>query len=142
MATCSTDSCLQANAVTAVSPSMGANELLYKIALLLSYLVNSTTNISGSPTFQAAPDITVVNAGTAQNGVSVATPKGVMVVAALNNNGSVYVGGSEVSNSSGGKRGAELSPLGMPSVVLPISNLDQLYVDSDNDGNRVGVLIL
>ena len=79
---------------------------------LLSYLVNSTTNISGSSTFQAAPDITVIAPGTAQNGVDVATPKGVLVVSSMNNNGSVYVGGSDVSNASGGKRGAELSPLG------------------------------
>lgn len=142
MASCDSDSCLQPNIPTAIEQSMGANVLLYKIATLLSYVANSTTNISGSGSFNTAPDITVAVAGTAIQGVSVATPKGVLIVARSLNTGSVYVGGSNVTQDGGGARGAELTPAGMPSVVLPISNLNQLWVNADNAGDRVGVIIL
>lgn len=65
-----------------------------------------------------------------------------MIVADINNKGSVYVGGSDVSNSSGGKRGIQLSQLGMPSTLLAIDNVNLIWVNADNAGDRVGIVKL
>lgn len=121
----------------------GANDLLYKIAKSLSLLAASgIPGSGGSSSFNTGPDITVLVAGTAVAGIDIATPRGVLVVARSGNKGSVYVGGSNVTKDGGGFRGAELLQAGMPSAALPVSNLNQVYINADNAGDRVGVVIL
>ncbi len=127
----------------------GANDLLYKIAASLSLLAaqavpsGSLGSGSGSGTsasFNTAPNITIATTGTAVNGLDIPTPRGVVVCARQGNAGSVFVGGSNITND-GGFRGIELLQVGMTPVTIPISNLNQLYING-TAGDRVGVVIL
>lgn len=141
-------SCLCGASYTTTAPRGGDsdNNLLYKIAQSLSVIAGQSIP-SGSPgtadsSFSTGPNITVLTAGVAVAGPDIATPRGVWVVARQGNTGSVYIGGSNVTNDSGGFRGAELVQTGMNSMLLPVSNLNQIYVNADNAGDRVGVVIL
>lgn len=87
-------------------------------------------------------DVIVTGVGVAMQCPSLAASKGVMVVADLQNSGYVYVGGSNVTNSSGSKRGIILSPGGMPSQLLPVNNANLLWVNADIAGDRVGLIAI
>lgn len=95
---------------------------------------------SGSLTTGA--DITVAVAGTAVQGASAAATKGVLVVARGDNAGTVYVGGSNVSNASGSRKGIQLSQLGMPSQFIEVDNANKIWVNADNAGDSVGIIVL
>lgn len=98
---------------------------------------------SGSSAYiSTAPDLVCAVAGTAVNGSTVSTVNGVLLVARPSNVGAVYIGDNTTTNGSGAKRGLILSQLGMPSSILPISNLNQLWINADNNGDGVGVLVL
>ena len=110
----------------------------------VSYLATIATGGGGSvgTSFGTAADIILVTPGTRVRGGSVASPRGVLVVASMTNTGSTFVGGANVTNATGGFRGIELLQAGMSSVVLPVANLNQIYIDGETAGNRVGVTIL
>lgn len=125
----------------------GANDLLYKIAKSLSLLaaqaVPGLTSGGGSSSpgsFNTAPNITITTTGTAVNGLDIPTPRGVVVCARQGNAGSIFVGGANITND-GGFRGIELLQVGMTPVTIPVSNLNQLYING-TAGDRVGVVIL
>lgn len=88
-------------------------------------------------------DLVCSVAGTPVNAPAYATVNGVMLVARSTNVGNVYIGvDNTVSNMSGSKRGLILSQLGMPSAILPVSNLNKIWLNADNAGDGVGVLVL
>lgn len=117
-----------------------------KWCLLKKILMNQWTlwndAISPSSEFNTVPDITVLVAGTAVQGLNIPCSRGIKVVAALTNQGSVYLGGPDVSNGSGGKRGIELSQAGMVDYPLAINNVNLLWVNADYAGDRVGIVRL
>lgn len=102
------------------------------------------TGGSGSTgaSFTTGSDVIVTAAGVAKQAVGVPSPRGVLVVAKVTNTGSVYIGGSNVTNASGSRRGIELVQAGMPSVILPVSSTDLIYVNADNANDGVGLVIL
>lgn len=120
------------------------HEILLELVTQLEIINTSIEDGSGSvgTSFATAPDITVAVVGTAVQGVAASTPRGVLVVASVNNTGAVYVGGPTTSNDVGNARGITLTQAGMPSVVLPVENLNQIWVNADNASDRVGVVIL
>jgi hypothetical protein len=120
-------------------------KILQRLPTVEAYLTSIASGVNALNVTQAfadAPDITVAVAGTAVQGSSVATPNGVLLVAAITNTGSVYVGGATVTNASGSRRGAELVQAGMPSMKLTCTNLNQIWVNADNANDKVGVVIL
>lgn len=129
-------------AISCCNPT--TTEILVDIDSLLIGIQETIESGAGTvgTSFATAPDITVLVAGTAVQGLAASTPRGVMVVAHLLNTGSVYIGGPTVSDGSGNAKGITLTQAGMPSVVLPVENLNQIWVNADNAGDRVGVVIL
>lgn len=89
--------------------------------------------------FRTSPDITVLVAGTAVQGLDIPCRRGALLVARLGNVGSVYAGDQSVSNDGGGQRGTELTQAGMPSIMFYVSNVNQIWVNGDNAGDRVGI---
>ena len=98
--------------------------------------------LSPSTTFDTVPDITVLTAGTAVQGLNIQCPRGVMVVARLANTNPVYVGGPDVSNASGGKGGIQLTQAGQASTILTVANVNMIWVNADTAGDRVGIVRL
>lgn len=125
------------------------NTLLQKIAnLLCGSAFNSSgpttggsTNVTGS-SFTSINDANVAVAGTRVQFSAQPTPRGVLIVAKLTNTNPVYIGGSGVTNASGGQKGITLTQAGMPSIVLPVQNTNQIYINADTAGDGVGVVIL
>lgn len=121
-----------------------------KFVLLRKILQNQSTlgtsiqsliaSVQPSAGLNTAPDIIVTVPGTAVQGSNVATPKGVRLTARLENAGSMYAGGPNVTNDLGGRRGQEITQAG--GCELLVSNLNQVYLNADNAGDRVGVVIL
>jgi hypothetical protein len=52
------------------------------------------------------------------------------------NSGSIYVGGTTVTNSAGVNRGLEIPP-SMPFNNVTVTNLDVIYVAADHAGDKV-----
>lgn len=100
----------------------------------------STTSVGN--TFQTLTNITVVTAGTRVQLPDVDSPRGILVVAAESNTGSVYVGDSTVTKATGTKCGLQLVPTGMNSVQLTVSNASQVWVDADVSGSKLYVTVL
>lgn len=83
---------------------------------------------------------TVTAAGTAEQlngGTSIAIPDGAeLVVTALpNNTGNVYVGDSDVDSTNGDV----LTP--DTSLSLPVTDVNIVYIDVDNDGEGVSWIV-
>lgn len=95
-----------------------------------------------SVVFSTAPDVTVAVAGIRVQASSNAVRRGVLITAKSTNTGSVYVGDANVSNNAGGRRGMELVPAGMTPVLLAVTNTNEIYINADNAGDKVGILIL
>jgi len=124
-----------------------------KFTLLRKILQNQSTSQSSIESLLAAmqpsisgiscgPDIVVAAAGTPVQGASIPTNRGVLVIARLSNVGLIYAGGPNVTNGLGSYRGLILGQLGMPPTILPVSNLDQVWINADNNGDAAGVIIL
>lgn len=127
-------------------PDMDSNEVLRRILAILNLSSSAFDPNTGgggitSGMFSTAKDIVVAVAGTAVRGTNVGASRGILLTAFPTNTGSVYVGGPGVSRANGDQKGLILSQLGMPSTFLPIANVNQIYVNADNAGDGVGVLI-
>ena len=90
----------------------------------------------------AATDTIVTAAGTAVQGPDRTTTRGVVVNAPATNVGNVYIGPSTVTNVLGNERGIILVPGGMTPGVVPLENLNLLWVNADTNGDRVCYLVL
>lgn len=130
-------------------PEMDVQEALRRILGILNYgfsmgdgLNPGGESLLAGSTFVSIADIIVVEAGKAVQCAGSPSPRGVLVVADPNNTGAVYVGGSGVTNATGSQRGLILTQAGMPSQVLPVSTTSLIYVNADNAGDRVGIVIL
>lgn len=84
-------------------------------------------------------DIAVAVAGTAVQGSNVPACREIVFVARSTNTGSVYIGGSDVTNNGGTKRGIELVPGGM--IKIGALNLNEFWVNADNANDKVGCLV-
>lgn len=87
-----------------------------------------------------APDVVVPTKGTAVQGPDQVVMRDVWVVANSKNSGSMYVGGSEVTNGSGTKRGVELIAGGMVKIE-GLENTNELYFNADENNDKVGLLV-
>jgi hypothetical protein len=77
--------------------------------------------------------ITVETAGTAVQGTDISTPNGVFVKALSGNTGVVYIGNDgagDVSATTGFQLAAG------NSVLVPVSNLKDLWFDSASNGDK------
>lgn len=97
---------------------------------------------SSSGSLQTGTDIVVAVAGTAVQGPTLTATRGVLVVARSDNAGFVYVGGSDVTNAGGTKKGVILSQLGMPSQFIAVDNANKIWLNADTAGDSVGIIVL
>jgi hypothetical protein len=111
---------------------------------LYAQLVIIAASIGGGGvgTFSSQADLVCAVAGTRVQGATVTVARGVLVTASPDNVGPVYIGGSNVTNASGGVKGLILLQAGMPSQFIPVTNLNQLYINADNAGDRAGVILV
>lgn len=121
--------------------------LVRKILSWMSGINTSLSSISASSggsgsaaTFNSKTDVAVGVAGVAIQCPPQECNK-VSLVAATDNDGSVYIGGSGVTNASGSQRGIELVPGGMLHLV-PVSNTSMIYVNADNGGDKIGIVYM
>lgn len=119
----------------------GQTAIFDRLEQVLTAIINSGTGAT-SATFNSYDDIVVAVAGTAVQGPNVALLRGVWITARDTNTGQVYLGGSGVTNGAGAQRGMTLVPAGMNSSIIPISNLNQIWINADNAGDRVGIIAL
>lgn len=103
---------------------------------------DSTGPGSVGTSFGTGADIIVLAAGTAVQGTSLSTPRGALICAPADNVGAIYVGSSNVTKGSGSIRGLILTQLGMSSQSLPVANMNQIWVNADNNNDRACVLAL
>jgi hypothetical protein len=132
-------------------PDMDTNEALRRIlAILNDSSAPAPTSGSGSTggsttsvgsTFNSITNQTIDVTGTRKQLPSVPTPRGVLLVAKVGNNDPICVGGVGVTISTGTQCGITLTAAGMPSVVIPVSNLSQIYING-TAGDGVGIAIL
>lgn len=130
-------------------PDMDTNIAVRRILQLLNDNTPPSGGASGSgsttsvgATFKTLSDVIVDTVGSAKQCAGQVSPRGVMVCADLNNTGTIYVGDSTVTNGSGSKRGFALTQAGQLSVVLPVNNTNQIYVNADNNGDRATITVL
>lgn len=113
---------------------------------------NQTTQITAEQAIQAAlqgvsasfasvADIVVPTAGTRVQGANISTPRGCIISSRASNTGQVYVGDVNVSNAGGVAQSLILAPA-QQSPILLVANLNQIYINSDNNNDAVGVLRL
>jgi len=80
---------------------------------------------------------TVTTSGTAVRITATSTPcGGVWISGDVGNSGIVYVGDINVSGVSGSCQGIACEPAGN-SIFVPVNNLNLLYVDSSESGDKV-----
>ena len=99
--------------------------------------VTAVTNLAS--TVATGNDLVCATAGTAVQGANVAVTNEITIIAYPTNTGNVYIGASDVTNSSGSKRGVILLPAGM--VKLSVSNLNKVYINADTNGDGAGVFV-
>jgi hypothetical protein len=95
-----------------------------------------------STSVSSPANLVCATAGTAVQGSNVAATNGIQLVAKPTNIGAVYIGGNNVTNGSGNNCGIILTQAGMTSQLLPVSNLNTLWINADNNGDGVGVFVL
>lgn len=120
-----------------------SNQLLQALAKAVSDTTGESWSLrSGGKVFSglAHGQDSVTTAGTAvqlNGGTSLTIPDGAELVVRADggNAGNIYVGDSDVSSSNGFVLGAG------ESVSLPTSDVNNVYIDSDNDGEGVSWLV-
>lgn len=87
-------------------------------------------------------DLVCATAGIQVQGANVVSTRGILIVAYPTNTGAIYIGASGIGNASSGNKGLILLQAGMPSQFIPIDNLNKLYINSDNDGDGAGIIVI
>ncbi len=134
-----------------MSSSPKSGDTLYKLVWRLCENLAGLITASGGgsmsvdinpvSSLNSIPDIQTV-AATAVQFPSKECKRGVILVACSKNKGSVFIGGSNVSDFGGVEIGLELLPGGISPMIIPCSNTNQLFVNASTTGDRVGVIVL
>jgi len=101
--------------------------------LIIELEDGSSIAITGSPNFTHG-DLDVTAAGTAENFPDEPCREAI-ITAKLANTGYIYIGDEVVSDTSFGVYLAAGD-----SIAIKVANLNQIYIDADNDGEGVRVL--
>ncbi len=100
----------------------------------------STTSVGS--TFNSQTNVTIDAPSARKVFPTVATPRGILVVARVGNTNPVCIGGPGVTDSTGSECGITLTAAGMTSVVIPVSNANLVYVNGLTTGDGVGFVVL
>jgi hypothetical protein len=130
-----------------IAPEMDVNVAVRRILAILNSIgsiasggsaVINVSNGALSPSFDSIDNIKVPTAGTRVRLPDVPC-RGCQLIAPKQNSGSIYAGGPSVK--AGTHTAYELSPLGMTNVTIPVTNLNQIYIDADTSGDGIGIVI-
>jgi hypothetical protein len=97
--------------------------------------------VSSSPGGAGAPTNGIVNIPTAGTAVQMPTLTATSCTfqAPVGNVGNIYIGDSAVTNAAGAKEGIHMQP-GWSVGNVGLGNLDEVWVDTDNNGDDIKYL--